>query len=109
MRALLTKMSQPGQILHLSDLISQVGASVQTSPNFQPTMVADYLADALNVPDSNFTNLVLGPPYTTSIPRSLSGADSICLNIPKTAATSIAMFGQDSLYYGKATPANNCP
>lgn len=110
MKALLTKMSQPGQILHLSDLISQVGNSVQTSPNFQPTMVADYLADALNVPDSNFTNLVLGPPYTTSIPRSLDGgSDSICLNIAKTAAKSIAMFGPDSLYYGKATPANDCP
>jgi hypothetical protein len=31
------------------------------------------------------------------------------LNIAKTAAKSIAMFGPDSLYYGKATPANDCP
>ena len=110
MRALLTKMSQPGAMLQLPTLISQVGSSVQVSSNFKANMVADYVAAALSVPDGNFSNVVLGPPYTTSVPSSLSaGVDSICLNIPKMAAESIKLFGQDSLYSGKTVPSDNCP
>jgi LCP family protein required for cell wall assembly len=110
MRALLTKMSQPGAMLQLPSLISQVGSSVQVSPNFKANMVADYVAAALSVPDSNFSNVVLGPPYPTSVPMSLSaGVDSICLNIPKMAAESIKLFGPDSLYSGKTVPSDNCP
>ena len=110
MRSLLAKMSQPGAMLQLPSLISQVGSSVQISSNFKANMVADYVAAALNVPDSNFSNIVLGPPYTTSVPSSLSGGtDSICLNIPKTAAESIKLFGKDSLYSGKSIPSDNCP
>jgi LCP family protein required for cell wall assembly len=110
MRALLAKMAQPGAMLQLGSLISQVGASVKVSPNFKASMVADYVAAALNVPDSNFSNIVLGPPYTTSVPSTLNGGiDSICLSLPKMAAESIKLFGQDSLYNGKPTPKDNCP
>lgn len=110
MRALLDKMSQPGEVLQLPTLISEVGSSVQVSPNFKADMVANYVDEAINVPSGNFSNVVLGPPYTTSVPSSLSGgSDSICLNIPKTAAESIKLFGQDSLYYGKTIPSDNCP
>jgi polyisoprenyl-teichoic acid--peptidoglycan teichoic acid transferase len=110
MRALLSKMSQPGQMLNLSTIISEVGASVQVSSNFKASMVPDYVAAALNVPSSGFSNIVLGPPYTSGVPKSLNGgADSICLNMAMTAAESIKLFGADSLYYGKPTPANTCP
>jgi hypothetical protein len=110
MRALLAKMATPGAMLQLPSLISQVGSSVQVSKNFKASMVADYVAAALNVPDSSFSNIVLGPPYTSSVPSGLNGGiDSICLNIPKTAAESIKLFGPDSLYYGKPVPSDNCP
>jgi LCP family protein required for cell wall assembly len=110
MRALLAKMSQPGALFQVGNLIGQVGSSVQVSPNFKANMVSDYVAAALSVPDSNFSNVVLGPPYTTSVPSSLSaGVDSICLNIPKMAAESIKLFGPDSLYSGKTVPSDNCP
>ena len=115
MLALLKKMSQPGMIFQLNNLIARVGSNVEVGSTdakkpFKPSMVADYIADAEAVPANNFTNLVLGPPYTSSIPHGLSGGkSSICLNIPMVATQSIKMFGMDSLYYGKAKPANTCP
>jgi LCP family protein required for cell wall assembly len=115
MLALLKKMSQPGMIFQLNNLISKVGSNVEVGSTdaakpFKPSMVADYIADAEAVPANNFTNLVLGPPYTSSISQGLSGGkSSICLNIPMVATQSIKMFGTDSLYYGKAKPANTCP
>ena len=103
--ALLKKMSQPGAILQLPTLISQVGSSVQTSPNFKPSMIADYVAAAQNVPSGNITNLVLSPPdYAVT-----SNNASICPIMPKLAAMSIKVFGQDSLWLNKATPRNYCP
>ena len=115
MLALLKKMSQPGMIFQLNNLIARVGSNVEVGSTdaakpFKPSMVADYIADAEAVPANNFTNLVLGPPYTASIPHNLSGGKaSICLNIPMVATQSIKMFGTDSLYYGKDRPANTCP
>jgi polyisoprenyl-teichoic acid--peptidoglycan teichoic acid transferase len=115
MLALLKKMSQPGMIFQLNNLIARVGSNVEVGSTdaanpFKPSMVADYIAAAEAVPANNFTNLVLGPPYTASIPHNLSGGKaSICLNIPMVATQSIKMFGTDSLYYGKAKPADTCP
>jgi LCP family protein required for cell wall assembly len=113
MLALLHKMSQPGQIFQLSNIISQVGASVETGSTdpanpFKPSMVADYINAAENVPTGNFTNIVLGPPYTTSISSLIAGKASICLSMPKMAAESVTLFGQDSLWYGKH-PVDTCP
>lgn len=115
MLALLAKMSKPGAIFQLNNLIAQVGASVQTGSTnpakpFKPSMVADYIADAEAVPSGNFTQIVLGPPYTASIPMSISnGKSSICMSMPMVATESIKLFGVDSLYYGKPKPANTCP
>ncbi len=115
MMALLAKMSKPGAIFQLNNLIAQVGSSVQTGATnpakpFRPSMVADYIAAAEAVPSKSFTNLVLGPPYTKSVPMSLTGGKaSICMSMPLVAAESIKLFGKDSLYYGKPTPANVCP
>lgn len=115
MMALLAKMSKPGAIFQMNNLIAQVGSSVQTGSTnpakpFRPSMVADYIADAEAVPSKNFTNLVLGPPYTKSVPMSLAGGKaSICMSMPAVATESITLFGKDSLYYGKPKPANVCP
>ncbi len=114
MLALLKKMSSPGEIFQLDNIIARVGSSVDvgsTDPThpFVPSMVADYIAIAEQVPANNFTNIVLGPPYTTTIPRSISGKASICLNVSMVATESIKLFGTDSLYSGKSKPANTCP
>jgi LCP family protein required for cell wall assembly len=115
MMALLAKMAKPGAIFQLNNLIAQVGSSVQTGSTnpakpFRPTMVADYVAAAEGVPTQSYTQIVLGPPYTKSVPMSLSrGKASICMSMPMVAAESIKLFGKDSLYYGKPTPANVCP
>jgi LCP family protein required for cell wall assembly len=115
MRALLAKMSAPGAIFSLTGVIATVGASVKTGSTnpakpFRPTMVADYLAAAEGVPSKNFTDVVLGPPYTKSIPRVLAnGKSSICMSMPMVAAESIRLFGADSIWFGQPTPPNTCP
>src|ERR1035437_4581484 len=103
MRALLAKMSQPGMIFQLPGLISTYGNSVQYSPNFKPTSdVAKYVAAAQNVPDGNFTNIVLAPPQFANKTTNAS----VCPIMPALAAESISLFGQDSLWYGVPTPRN---
>jgi LCP family protein required for cell wall assembly len=115
MRALMAKMSKPGAIFGLTTVISTAGASIKigsTNPArpFRPSMVADLLADAQAVPAKNITSIVLGPPYTKSIPRSLaSGKSSICMSMPMVAAESIKLFGGDSIWFGQPTPPNTCP
>ena len=105
MRALLSKMSQPGAVLQIPGLIQTVGKSVQVSKSFKTSMVADYVAAAVSVPDANFTNVVLSPPtYASNTPNA-----SICPNMPVLAAESIKLFGTDSLWSGKAKPRNVCP
>jgi LCP family protein required for cell wall assembly len=103
--ALLHKMSSPSQLLKLPRLISDVGSNVETT--FPANRVADYAAAAANVPSSNFTQIVLGPPYTVGgITKSKA---SICLLMPKVASESITLFGEDSTWYGKPEPTNTCP
>src|ERR1035437_3148422 len=102
---LLHKMSQPGQLLNLPKLISTLGSSVTS--NFPANQVADYVAMAQNVPSQNFKQVVLGPPYTILNITTVNAAT--CLLNDKVAALSVQFFGQDSLWYGKPTPANTCP
>ena len=103
--ALLHKMASPAEILALPGLISTLGSSVTT--NFPANQVADYVAMGENVPSENFSQVVLGPPY--SITGISTVTASSCLLNAKVAALSIQLFGQDSLWYGKPAPANTCP
>jgi len=105
--ALLHKMAQPSELLALPVLISMLGSSVTTT--FPANQVADYVAIGQNVPSQNYTNVVLGPPYTILNVNTTSAADTSCLLNYKVAALSIQLFGQDSLWYGKPAPANTCP
>jgi LCP family protein required for cell wall assembly len=102
---LLHKMSQPSQLLNLPKLISTLGSSVTT--NFPANKVADYVAIGQSIPSQNFKQVVLGPPYTILNITTVTAAT--CLLNDKVAALSIQFFGQDSLWYGKPTPANTCP
>jgi LCP family protein required for cell wall assembly len=99
---LLHKMAQPSQLLNLPNLIGTLGSSVTT--NFPADQVADYVAIGQNVPSDNFKQVVLDGPYFWGyLP---SGAS--CLNYNKVADLSRQMFGQDSLWSGKADPAFTC-
>ncbi len=103
--ALLHKMAQPSELLKLPSLISTLGSSVTT--NFPANQVADYVAMGQDVPSKNFSQVVLGPPY--SVTGISSATSSTCLLNAKVAALSVQLFGQDSLWYGKPAPASTCP
>ncbi len=104
--ALMHKMAQPSEILALPSLISTLGSSVTT--NFPANQVADYVANAQNVPSENIKQVVLEPPTYTVTGISAVTA-STCLINAKVAALSIQWFGTDSLWYGKPAPKNTCP
>ncbi len=99
---LLHKMAQPSEILQLPNLISTLGSSVST--NFPADQAADYMAAGQSIPGQNFRQVVLGPPYSI-----LNSNGSSCLLNYKVAELSIQLFGKDSTWYGKPTPANTCP
>ena len=103
--ALLHKMAQPSQLLKLPSLISTVGSSVTTT--FPADKVADYVAMAQDVPTKNFSQVVLGPPY--SVTGISSATSSTCLINAKVAALSVQLFGADSTWSGKPAPRDTCP
>ena len=107
MVALLHKMSEPGAILQLPNLMSKLSASISTT--FPAGSVADYISLGQNVPSSNIKQVVLDPPDYTIIPSNGSStAATTCLLNAKVAALSVQLFGKDSLWYGKPAPANTC-
>jgi hypothetical protein len=100
-------MAQPGQILNLKNLIETLASSVTT--NFPADRVAGYVALGQNIPSQNFSQVVLGPPYTILKVNHVNSASTTCLLIYKVAELSIQLFGKDSTWYGKPAPANTCP
>jgi LCP family protein required for cell wall assembly len=100
--ALLHKMAQPSQLLNLPNLLNTLGSSITTT--FPADQVADYVALGQNVPSGNFTQVVLDGQYFWGyLP---SGAS--CLYYNKVADLSKQMFGKNSLWSGKADPAQTC-
>jgi LCP family protein required for cell wall assembly len=116
MLALLHKMASPDEVLQIPGLIQTVGSSIVTgsldpSNPFEPSMIADYVNIADSVPSGNITQVILQPkqPGTYAIQNIPGWGASICPFMPNIAKESIAVFGHDSRYYGKALPANFCP
>jgi LCP family protein required for cell wall assembly len=116
MLALLHKMASPDELPQIPGLIQTVGSSIVTgsldpSNPFEPSMIADYVNIGDNVPSENITQVILQPklPGTYAIQNIPGWGDSICPFLPNIAKESIAVFGHDSLYYGKPLPANVCP
>jgi hypothetical protein len=100
-------MAQPNELLALPGLISTVGKIITTT--FPADKVADYVSIALGVPSKNYSDVVLGPPYTILHVNNVSSASTTCLLNAKVAALSVQLFGKDSLWYGKPAPRNTCP
>jgi polyisoprenyl-teichoic acid--peptidoglycan teichoic acid transferase len=104
--ALLRKMAQPDQILNMPNLISTLASSIAT--NFPPDQVADFVAIGQAVPPENIRQVVLGPPYSITGVNYLTSASTTCLLMPLVAGLSVQLFGPESLWYHKATPADTC-
>jgi LCP family protein required for cell wall assembly len=100
--ALLHKMAEPSQLLNLPTLINTLASSVTTT--FPAEKVADYVAIGQDVPSGNFTQVVLDGQYFWGYLT--SGAS--CLHYDKVADLSRQIFGQDSLWSGKADPPATC-
>jgi len=98
------KMAQPDQLLKLPDLISTLGSSVTT--NFPANQVADYVANAQNVPSENIKQVVLGPPTYTVTGISAVTA-STCLINAKVAALSVQWLARTAS--GTANPRPETP
>jgi LCP family protein required for cell wall assembly len=105
--ALLHRMTQPDALSNILGLISTLGQSLTT--NFPADQVADFVAVGEAVPSSSISQVVLGPPYSITGINTLGSASTNCLLNDKVAGLSIYLFGKDSLWYGKRTPANTCP
>jgi LCP family protein required for cell wall assembly len=100
--ALLHKMAEPSQLLNLPNLINTLASSVTTT--FPADKVADYVAIGQDVPGGNIKQVVLDGVYFWGY---LSSGAS-CLHYDKVAELSRQLFGQDSLWSGKADPVATC-
>jgi LCP family protein required for cell wall assembly len=100
--ALLHKMAEPSQLLNLPNLIDTLASSVTTT--FPADKVADYVAIGQDVPSGNIKQVVLDGQYFWGYLT--SGAS--CLKYDKVADLSRQIFGQASLWSGKADPAPTC-
>ena len=100
--ALLHKMAEPSQLLNLPNVIDTLASSVTTT--FPADKVADYVALGQDVPGNNIKQVVLDGEYFWGY---LSSGAS-CLHYDKVAELSRQLFGQESLWSGKADPANTC-
>ncbi|MGD0018342.1 MAG: LCP family protein [Candidatus Limnocylindrales bacterium] len=108
MIALEHKMASPAMIMKLPTLMQTLGSSVRTT--FPANKVADMVALGDQIPSSNITQVVLGPPYSdTGLGAKFHIAISTtCLRLDKIAALSVQLFGEGSRYFGKKQP-NTCP
>ncbi len=106
--ALEHKMASPDMLTQLPTLMQTLGSAVRTT--FPGGQVADMVALGNQIPSSNITQVVLGPPYSdTGLGAKLHiSISTTCLRFDKIAALSVQLFGQDSRYYGKKQP-NTCP
>jgi LCP family protein required for cell wall assembly len=114
--ALLHEMTKPEHLLNYPSLISAL--VLNTTTNFPANQVAEYMAQVCPtldrcIPTQNVKQVVLsvGEGYSNYL-HAVSGvpvnSSAVCLYNDKVAAGSIALFGQESLWYGKTPPPNIC-
>jgi LCP family protein required for cell wall assembly len=96
--ALEKKVASPAMLPKLSTLLALIGQSVAT--NFPLNTARNYTSVAENL--GSISTCVLGPPYSYHPDMSLSGGYwTTRLLLDRVANLSVALFGTDSLYYGK--------
>ena len=105
--AMKEKLSDPGLIVKLPDILEVASKNVTT--NIPPEKARDYIALAGSIDEANISRYVLGPPYAVHPPTNTTGGTYILqLDLAKVAALSVELFGPDSQYYG-ALPSSGLP
>jgi LCP family protein required for cell wall assembly len=100
--ALRQKLTTPGAIAKLPQLIQAMGSSVRT--NYPVEKVADVLTIAGRVTDETTTKKVLGPPYAVHPPSNTTGGIyTLKIDFDRMSRLSIDLFGADSRYNDAAT------
>jgi LCP family protein required for cell wall assembly len=96
--ALRDKLTDPGNLGKLSDLLDAAKKTLRT--NYPPDGLDDLLTLAQSIPGKSVTKVVLGPPYAVNPPASVSGGTYELVLVPdKVKAVSIRLFGAASAYY----------
>jgi polyisoprenyl-teichoic acid--peptidoglycan teichoic acid transferase len=99
--ALRTKVTKPGVLLKLADLLDAAASTIRT--NFPTDRVDEMLALARRVGDGDIQRFVLGPPYAHHPPTDTTGGVyELRLDMAKLAALSVQLFGSDSRYAAAA-------
>lgn len=99
--ALRDRLTDPGLLPRLPDLLQAMARTVQT--DFPADGVPDLLQLAPTIPTSNVAQFVLGPPYATT-PTPPGGTYMLLINRQKFAALSIRLFGSESAYAATPVP-----
>jgi LCP family protein required for cell wall assembly len=105
--AMKEKLSDPGLIVKLPDILEVASKNVTT--NIPPEKARDYIALAGSIDEAGISRYVLGPPYAVHPPTNTTGGTYILqLDLEKVARLSVELFGPDSQYYG-ALPSSGLP
>jgi LCP family protein required for cell wall assembly len=100
--ALRKKLTDPGVLARLPELLKAVGSSIRT--NYPSDQVRDLADIASKVTDENTEKHVLGPPYALHPPTNTTGGVyTLQLNMARMAKLSVDMFGNDSRYAETST------
>jgi LCP family protein required for cell wall assembly len=95
--ALRKKLTSPGAIAGLPDLVRALGSSVRT--NYPASDLKRLLDIGSKVTDKSTFRKVLGPPYAIHPPTNTTGGVyTLQLNMTRMAKLSVDLFGADSRY-----------
>jgi LCP family protein required for cell wall assembly len=108
LQALRKKLTNPGVIATLPDLIRVMGSSVRT--NYPVADVKRLIDIAAGVTDEKTFKKVLGPPYAFHPPSNTTGGIyTLVFDMKKLAALSVELFGNDSRYANVAGSESPAP
>jgi LCP family protein required for cell wall assembly len=100
--ALRKKLTDPGVLARLPELLKAVGSSIRT--NYPSDQVRDLADIASKVTDAGTTKKVLGPPYAIHPPTNTTGGVyTLQMDMNRMAKLSINLFGSDSRYADTST------
>lgn len=96
--ALKAKLTSAAMLPRLPAILKVAARTIRT--DFPSGQVAHFVSLAEQIPTSDITHIVLGPPYAVSVP---GGTYTLRMDMAKIKALSIRLFGSDSAYYQAAS------
>jgi LCP family protein required for cell wall assembly len=100
--ALRAHLTDPTMLPKLPTILDALSRTVQT--DVSADSVPDLILMAKQIPESEVTHYVLGPPYAKN-PTVSNGTYELIIDESKFAALSIRLFGSESRYAPAATPS----